>query len=624
MRITVFGTGYVGLVQGAVLAEVGHDVLCVDIDAEKIEGLKAGRIPIYEPGLEDIVRKNHAEGRLGFTTDAAEGVAHGRIVFIAVGTPPDEDGSADLSYVLGVAATIAEHMAEPKVVVTKSTVPVGTADKVRARLAEGLAARGRDAAGLSFDVVSNPEFLKEGAAVADCMRPDRIVIGTSDPASEELLREVYAPFSRNHEKIIVMDVRSAELTKYAANAMLATKISFMNEIAGLAERLGADVEMVRRGIGADQRIGYHFIYPGAGYGGSCFPKDVKALIATAREAGFEPRVLAAVEDRNDAQKGVLVEKIRRHYAGEIEGRTFALWGLAFKPMTDDMREAASRVVMEALWAEGARVQAYDPEAMDEAQRLYGDREDLVLCGTKEAALKGADALVVVTEWQAFRAPDFELDPREAEGAGDLRRPQPLRAGADGAQGLRLLRHRPRARRAEGRRGGAGLLGGLSLRVLVTGAAGFIGCFVARSLLARGDRVTGFDNLNDYYDPALKAARLAELDRGGRRLALPPRRPRRPRGGRGGLRGRRPVRPGDPPRRPGRGALQPREPGRLRRERTSRASPTSSRQPVRRGPRTWSSPRPRASTAPTPPCPSPRARRSATRCSSTPPPSGRTS
>jgi UDPglucose 6-dehydrogenase len=405
MRITVFGTGYVGLVQGAVLAEVGHDVLCVDVDEAKIEGLKAGRIPIYEPGLEDLVKKNHAEGRLGFTTDAAEGVAHGRIQFIAVGTPPDEDGSADLSYVLGVAATIAGHMKEPKVVVTKSTVPVGTADKVRARLAEGLAARGSK---LAFDVVSNPEFLKEGAAVADCMRPDRIVIGTSDPESEELLREVYAPFSRNHEKIIVMDVRSAELTKYAANAMLATKISFMNEVANLAERLGADVEMVRRGIGADQRIGYHFIYPGAGYGGSCFPKDVKALIATAREVGFEPELLAAVEARNEAQKGVLVEKIRRHYAGALAGRTFALWGLAFKPMTDDMREAASRVVMEALWAEGARVQAYDPEAMEEAQRIYGDREDLMLCGTKEAALKGADALVVVTEWQAFRAPDFDL------------------------------------------------------------------------------------------------------------------------------------------------------------------------------------------------------------------------
>jgi UDPglucose 6-dehydrogenase len=405
MRITVFGTGYVGLVQGSVLAEVGHDVLCVDVDARKVEGLKAGRVPIYEPGLEELVRKNHAEGRLNFTTDAAEGVRHGRIQIIAVGTPPDEDGSADLKYVLAVAATIAGAMAEPKVVVTKSTVPVGTADKVRAKMAQVLEGRGAD---LAFDVVSNPEFLKEGAAVADCMRPDRIVIGTSDPASEELLREVYAPFSRNHEKIIVMDVRSAELTKYAANAMLATKISFMNEIANLAERLGADVEMVRQGIGADQRIGYQFIYPGAGYGGSCFPKDVKALIATARGAGFEPALLAAVEARNDAQKTVLFEKIARHFKGDLAGRTFALWGLAFKPMTDDMREAASRVLMEALWDAGAKVQAYDPEAMEEAQRIYGDRDDLALMGTKEAALKGADALVILTEWQAFRAPDFDL------------------------------------------------------------------------------------------------------------------------------------------------------------------------------------------------------------------------
>ncbi len=412
MRITVFGTGYVGLVQGTVLAEVGHDVLCVDVDQAKVDGLKAGRIPIYEPGLEELVRKNHAEGRLNFTTDAAEGVRHGRIQFIAVGTPPDEDGSADLRYVLAVAATIAEHMAEPKVVVNKSTVPVGTADKVRAKIAEVLAARGsagdRAGAGLGFDVVSNPEFLKEGAAVADCMRPDRIVVGTSDPESEDLLREVYAPFSRTRDKLIVMDVRSAELTKYAANCMLATKISFMNEIANLAERLGADVEAVRQGIGSDSRIGYAFIYPGAGYGGSCFPKDVKALIATAREVGFEPAVLQAVEDRNDAQKTVIFEKIARHYGGELRGRTFALWGLAFKPQTDDMREAASRVVMEALWAAGATVQAFDPEAMEETQRIYGDREDLVLCGTKEAALKGADALVVMTEWQAFRAPDFDL------------------------------------------------------------------------------------------------------------------------------------------------------------------------------------------------------------------------
>ena len=406
MKIAVFGTGYVGLVQGSVLAEVGHDVLCVDIDAAKVEGLKAGRIPIYEPGLEDLVKKNHAEGRLNFTTDAAEGVAHAPVQFIAVGTPPDEDGSADFSYVLSVAATIAEHMAETKVVVTKSTVPVGTADKVAARLAEGLGRRQRS--DLRFDVVSNPEFLKEGAAVADCMRPDRIVIGTASPEAEELLREVYAPFSRNHEKIIVMDVRSAELTKYAANCMLATKISFMNEMANLAERLGADVEMVRQGIGSDPRIGYQFIYPGAGYGGSCFPKDVKALIHTAREAGFEPKLLQAVEDRNETQKTVIFEKVRAHYGGQLRGRSFALWGLAFKPNTDDMREAASRVVMEALWAAGARVQAFDPEAMEEAQRIYGDRADLLLAGTKEAALRDADALIVMTEWQAFRAPDFDL------------------------------------------------------------------------------------------------------------------------------------------------------------------------------------------------------------------------
>jgi UDPglucose 6-dehydrogenase len=406
MKIAVFGTGYVGLVQGSVLAEVGHDVLCVDVDARKVEGLKQGRIPIYEPGLEDIVRRNHAEGRLNFTTDAAEAVAHGRIVFIAVGTPPDEDGSADLKYVLAVAKTIAEHMEEAKVVVTKSTVPVGTADKVRAKLVETLKARGRS--DLHFDVVSNPEFLKEGAAVADCMRPDRIVIGTSEKESEELLREVYAPFSRSHDKLIVMDVRSAELTKYAANCMLATKISFMNEMANLAERLGADIEAVRQGIGSDQRIGYHFIYPGAGYGGSCFPKDVKALIHTAREVGFEPKLLQSVEDRNEDQKSVIFDKISAHYGGDLAGRTFALWGLAFKPNTDDMREAASRVVMEALWAAGAKVQAFDPEAMEEAQRLYGDRDDLTLCGTKEAALRDADALVVLTEWQMFRAPDFDL------------------------------------------------------------------------------------------------------------------------------------------------------------------------------------------------------------------------
>ena len=406
MKITVFGTGYVGLVQGSVLAEAGHEVLCVDVDAAKVEGLKAGRIPIYEPGLEEIVVRNHGEGRLEFTTDAAEGVAHGRLQFIAVGTPPDEDGSADLSHVLGVAAAIAEHMEAPKVVVTKSTVPVGTADRVEARIMEGLGRRQRS--DLEFHVVSNPEFLKEGAAVADCMRPDRIVIGTASAEAEDLLREIYEPFSRSRDKVIVMDVRSAELTKYAANAMLATKISFMNEIAGLAERLGADVEMVRQGIGSDPRIGYQFIYPGAGFGGSCFPKDVKALIATAREAGFEPDILAAVEARNEAQKVVLFDKIARHYGGDLKGRTFALWGLAFKPNTDDMREAASRVLMQALWAAGARVQAFDPEEMEEAERLYGHRDDLILAGTKEAALRDADALVIVTEWQVFRAPDFEL------------------------------------------------------------------------------------------------------------------------------------------------------------------------------------------------------------------------
>ena len=405
MKITVFGTGYVGLVQGAILAEVGHDVLCVDVDAAKVEALKAGRIPIYEPGLEEIVKKGHSEGRLNFTTDAAEGVAHGRVQFIAVGTPPDEDGSADLKYVLAVASTIAEHMAEPKVVINKSTVPVGTADKVTAKLKDVLTARGSD---LAFHVVSNPEFLKEGAAVADCMKPDRIIVGTSSKDAEEILREVYAPFNRNHDKIIVMDVRSAELTKYAANCMLATKISFMNEIANLAERLGADVEAVRQGIGSDPRIGYHFIYPGAGYGGSCFPKDVKALIQTARGIGFDPLVLQAVEDRNDAQKEVTFEKISKHFGGDLKGRTIALWGLAFKPNTDDMREAASRVLMEALWEAGAKVQAYDPEAMEETQRIYGDRPDLALVGTKEAALRDADALVIMTEWQAFRAPDFDL------------------------------------------------------------------------------------------------------------------------------------------------------------------------------------------------------------------------
>ncbi|WP_445001247.1 UDP-glucose dehydrogenase family protein [Halomonas mongoliensis] len=410
MRVTVFGTGYVGLVQGTILADVGHEVVCVDVDAEKIARLEQGIIPIYEPGLEGLVKENHAAGRLRFTTDAAMAVEHGDIQFIAVGTPPDEDGSADLQYVLKVAETIADHMATHRIIVDKSTVPVGTADRVRQRVSEVLEARGR--AELTFDVVSNPEFLKEGSAVADCQKPDRIIIGTEDEHTVEVMRELYAPFSRQHEKIIVMDVKSAELTKYAANCMLATKISFMNEIANLAERLGADIEAVRQGIGSDPRIGYHFIYPGVGYGGSCFPKDVQALIRTADGIDFDAKVLKAVEARNAEQKATLFAKIRDHFGGELAGKTFALWGLAFKPNTDDMREAPSRVLMEALWEAGARVQAYDPEAMEETQRLYGHRDDLTLCGTKEAALKGADALVIITEWQSFRAPDFDLIQRQ--------------------------------------------------------------------------------------------------------------------------------------------------------------------------------------------------------------------
>jgi UDPglucose 6-dehydrogenase len=406
MKVTVFGTGYVGLVQGAILADVGHQVVCVDVDAEKIERLKQGHIPIFEPGLDTLVKEKFAAGRLNFTTNAAEAVQHGDMHFIAVGTPPDEDGSADLRHVLAVAATIAEYMESDKIIINKSTVPVGTADKVRACVAEKLAQRGRS--DLKFDVVSNPEFLKEGSAVADCQKPDRIIIGTESPDSVELMRELYAPFNRNHDKVIVMDVRSAELTKYAANCMLATKISFMNEIANLAERLGADIEMVRQGIGSDPRIGYHFIYPGVGYGGSCFPKDVQALIRTSDNIGYDAKVLKAVEARNFEQKTTLFEKIAHHYDNDLAGKTFALWGLSFKPNTDDMRESPSRVLMEALWEAGAQVKAYDPEAMEETQRIYGTRDDLTLCGTKESALKEADALVIVTEWQSFRAPDFEL------------------------------------------------------------------------------------------------------------------------------------------------------------------------------------------------------------------------
>ena len=405
MKVTVFGIGYVGLVQAAVLAEVGHDVVCVDVDQAKVDNLEKGIIPIYEPGLTPLVKSNFEAGRVVFTTDAEKGVKHGDVVFIAVGTPPDEDGSADLKYVLAVAQTVATHMQAHKIIINKSTVPVGTADRVTAKVTEVLADLNKS---VSFDVVSNPEFLKEGAAVNDCMRPDRIILGTKSERSEKKLRELYAPFNRNHDKIIVMDVRSAELTKYAANCMLATKISFMNEIANLAERFGADVENVRKGIGSDPRIGYQFIYPGCGYGGSCFPKDVQALVRSAHEVGYRAKVLEAVEAVNYRQKEKLFDYIMQFYNNDVYGKTIALWGLSFKPNTDDMREASSRVLMEKLWEQGAKVQAYDPEAMEETQRIYGDRSDLALMGTKESALQDADCLVICTEWQAFRAPDFEL------------------------------------------------------------------------------------------------------------------------------------------------------------------------------------------------------------------------
>ena len=403
MKVTVFGTGYVGLVQGAVLADAGHHVVCVDIDPVKVKKLQQGVIPIYEPGLESLVKNNCEQGRLAFTTDAAQGVKHGEIQFISVGTPPDEDGSADLKYVLTVAETIAQHMDGYRCFVDKSTVPVGTADKVSARVAAVLASR---QLAYPFDVVSNPEFLKEGAAVGDCQRPDRIIIGTSSPQAEQLLRELYAPFNRNHDKIIVMDARSAELTKYAANAMLATRISFMNELANLAEKLGADIELVRKGIGSDPRIGFHFLYPGVGYGGSCFPKDVQALIRAAQEAGQGLRVLQAVEAANEAQKSVLSQKIVKRLGENLAGKTVALWGLAFKPNTDDMREAPSRVLIADLLARGAAVHAYDPVATHEAQRVLGDDSRIRYAQTPMDALMDADALAIVTEWQEFRAPDF--------------------------------------------------------------------------------------------------------------------------------------------------------------------------------------------------------------------------
>jgi len=404
MKVTIFGTGYVGLVQAAVLADVGHEVCCVDVDEAKVVGLKNGVIPIYEPGLEELVIENYREGRLIFTTDAGEGVNFGQIIFIAVGTPPEEDGSADLQYVLAVAATIAENMQEEKVIVDKSTVPVGTADKVSKALATGLKLRGAD---IPFEVVSNPEFLKEGAAISDCQRPDRIIIGTESENAEKLMRQLYQPFNRNHDKIIVMDPRSAEMTKYAANCMLATKISFMNEMANIAERVGADIEHVRQGIGSDPRIGFQFIYPGCGYGGSCFPKDVNALVHTAKINGYTSEILNAVESVNARQKSKLFEYIGSHYGEDLTGKNFALWGLSFKPNTDDIREASSRVLMEQLWAAGASVRAFDPEAMDEIRKVYGDNENLLLVDSKEDALEGADALVICTEWHNFRAPNFD-------------------------------------------------------------------------------------------------------------------------------------------------------------------------------------------------------------------------
>jgi UDPglucose 6-dehydrogenase len=403
MKVTVFGIGYVGLVQAAVLAEVGHDVVCVDVDQNKVDNLIKGIIPIYEPGLTPLVISNFEQGRVKFTTDAELGVKHGELIFIAVGTPPDEDGSADLKYVQAVAKTIATYMQSHVIIINKSTVPVGTADKVIATVSATLKSLNKD---LSFDVVSNPEFLKEGAAVNDCMRPDRIIIGTTSPFAEKKLRELYSPFNRNHDKIIIMDVRSAELTKYAANCMLATKISFMNEMANLAELFGADIENVRKGIGSDARIGYQFIYPGCGYGGSCFPKDVQALIRSAKGVGYQAKILESVEAVNYRQKEKLFDYIIDHYKSGIKGKTIALWGLSFKPNTDDMRDASSRILMEKLWDQGAIVQAYDPEAMEETQRIYGSRADLKLMGTKEATLAGANCLVICTEWQAFRAPDF--------------------------------------------------------------------------------------------------------------------------------------------------------------------------------------------------------------------------
>ncbi len=404
MKVTTIGTGYVGLVTGACLAEMGNHVVCLDVNAEKIKVLNDGGIPIHEPGLDAIVARNAAAGRLQFTTDVDVAVNHGTVLFIAVGTPPGEDGSADLQYVLAAARSIGERMTDYKVIVDKSTVPVGTADKVRAEIAAALKARGSDA---SFSVVSNPEFLKEGAAIEDFMKPDRIIVGSDDEQATLMMRALYAPFTRSHDRLMVMDVRSAEFTKYAANAMLATRISFMNELALLAERVGADIELVRRGIGSDPRIGYQFLYAGAGYGGSCFPKDVKALVRTGREYGQDLKVLNAVEDANEHQKRVLVEKVVRRFGEDLSGKRFALWGLAFKPNTDDMREAPSLVVIEELCRRGAAIAAYDPVAMSEAAKLLSQVAGVSFCERAEHALADSDALIVITEWKEFRTPDFD-------------------------------------------------------------------------------------------------------------------------------------------------------------------------------------------------------------------------
>ncbi len=403
MRLTIFGSGYVGLVTGACMADMGNHVVCVDIDEEKIARLNAGEVPIYEPGLDNYLKHNREAGRLEFTADAARGVEHGLFQFVAVGTPPDEDGSADLMHVLAVAESIGAHMNEYRIIVNKSTVPVGTAVKVRDTIHAALDRRGVPH---EFDVVSNPEFLKEGAAINDFMKPDRIIVGTDNPRTTELLRALYEPFNRNRDRLISMDIHSAELTKYAANAMLATKISFMNELANIAERCGADIEKVRMGIGSDPRIGYQFIYPGAGYGGSCFPKDVRALAKAAAASGYEADLLKSVDTVNNRQKDRLFENICKHFDDNLGGKIIAVWGLSFKPKTDDMREASSRVLMEALWDAGAKVRAYDPEALEATRRLYPENDALTLCETAHDALFGADALAIVTEWQEFRSPDF--------------------------------------------------------------------------------------------------------------------------------------------------------------------------------------------------------------------------